>query len=65
MLHRSLSFLCRAVLALCLLAAIPAWAADLTGRIVAIQDGGIPTLLTPEQRQIRVRLHAIDTPESR
>jgi endonuclease YncB( thermonuclease family) len=43
----------------------PAWAKELAGQVVGIHDSDTLTLLTPERRSVRVRLHAIDTPESR
>jgi endonuclease YncB( thermonuclease family) len=55
----------RSLFALLLLTAIPAWAETLTGRVVSIADGDTLTLLTPERRQVKVRLHGIDTPERR
>jgi len=55
----------RALLAFLLLTALPAWAETLTGCVVAIADGDTLTLLTPDRRQVKVRLHGIDTPEAR
>ncbi|MBC9176163.1 thermonuclease family protein [Roseomonas ludipueritiae] len=58
-------FLRLALLTLSILASFPALAEELAGRVVGVHGGDTLTLLTPERRQVKVRLHAIDTPESR
>lgn len=43
-----------------------AWSApayDLSGRVVKVADGDTITILDADQRQYKVRLHGIDTPE--
>jgi endonuclease YncB( thermonuclease family) len=58
---RLLRGLCLALL----LATAPAFAAEITGRVVGITDGDTLTLLSDKRRQIRIRLAEIDTPEAR
>ena len=50
------------LLFLCILC--PAHAATLTGRVVGVHDGDTLTMLDAQNRQTRIRLTGIDTPES-
>src|SRR5690606_36043907 len=43
---------------------LPALAADFAARVVGISDGDTLTVLTAEKRQVKIRLHGVDTPES-
>ena len=54
----------RYVILVALLLSGPTISSELQGRIVSISDGDTFTLLTAENRQIRIRLAEIDTPES-
>ncbi len=54
----------RPALLVLLLLSAPTMSSELQGRVVSIADGDTFTLLTAENRQIRIRLAEIDTPES-
>ena len=47
-----------------LTARFPASVAEIAGRVVGITDGDTLTVLDGANREVRVRLAAIDTPES-
>jgi endonuclease YncB( thermonuclease family) len=53
------------VLVLLLALTSPVLADELRGQVVGITDGDTLTLLTPERREVKIRLAEIDTPESR
>lgn len=43
---------------------LPACAADFAAKVVGVSDGDTLTVLTPEKRRVKVRLHGIDSPET-
>lgn len=52
-----------ATLLLALVLPLICTAAEITGRCIRVADGDTITVLTPANRQIRVRLACIDCPE--
>lgn len=55
----------RVIPRLLLLLALPAQTQQaLTGKVVGVSDGDTITILADGQRQVKVRLHGIDAPES-
>ena len=46
-----------------LLFSLPAFAADITGKVVSIADGDTLTILTSDNEQVKVRVYGIDAPE--
>ena len=53
-----------ALISLLVLLMQASFAADLSGKVVAIADGDTFTLLTAEKQQVKIRLAEIDAPES-
>lgn len=53
----------RLLLAAALLSLSVAYAAPLTGRVVAVSDGDTITVLTPAKKEHKIRLLGIDAPE--
>ena len=39
------------------------WAKDITGIVVSVADGDTVTVLSPEKKQFKIRMAAIDSPE--
>lgn len=61
-----MSLFLRSILTLTAWAAIltAGWAGTLTGRVVSVADGDTITILTEAKQQVKIRLAAIDAPES-
>ena len=53
-----------AVLLLLALGPLPEPVANLAARAVGVSDGDTPTVMTAEERQVRVRLRGIDPPQT-
>jgi endonuclease YncB( thermonuclease family) len=53
------------LLCLSLFASASRAAATIEGKVVGVSDGDTVTVLTPDKKQVKIRLAEIDTPESR
>ena len=54
----------RLLATLLLVVALPACGADYSARVVGVSDGDTITVLTAAKRQVKIRLHGIDAPET-